>query len=111
MTVYLLDINVLLALSDPSHVHHDVAHNWFAITGRDAWATCPLTENGYVRIASHPKYPNRPGDVVTALNLLRQFCMLGGHHFWPDEVTLRDWSISQSHITHGHVTDIRHYTD
>jgi uncharacterized protein len=106
MTVYLLDINVLLALSDPSHVHHDVAHNWFAITGREAWATCPLTENGYVRIASHPKYPNRPGDVVTSLDLLRQFFLLGGHHFWSDEVTLRDWSISQSHITHGHVTDI-----
>jgi hypothetical protein len=43
MTPYLLDINVLLALTDPMHVHHDVAHQWFAQTGRHRWATCPLT--------------------------------------------------------------------
>ncbi len=63
MTIYLLDINLLLALTDPMHVHHELSHQWFAKKGRKGWATCPLTENGFVRIASHPKYPNRPGDV------------------------------------------------
>jgi hypothetical protein len=64
MTTYLLDINLLLALSDPMHIHHETAHGWFAEKGHQAWATCPLTENGFIRIASHPNYPNRPGDVT-----------------------------------------------
>ncbi|MDO9124550.1 MAG: VapC toxin family PIN domain ribonuclease, partial [Deltaproteobacteria bacterium] len=62
MTTYLLDVNLLLALSDPMHIHHELAHRWFAEKGHQAWATCPLTENGFIRIASHPNYPNRPGD-------------------------------------------------
>ena len=52
MTPYLLDVNVLLALCDPMHVHHEAAHRWFAEKGSQAWATCPITENGFVRIAS-----------------------------------------------------------
>ncbi|MBP1742910.1 MAG: domain protein family protein, partial [Deltaproteobacteria bacterium] len=67
MTIYLLDINLLLALSDPMHIHHPLAHRWFAEKGQHAWATCPLTENGFIRIASHPNYPNRPGDVTAVL--------------------------------------------
>ncbi len=59
MTIYLLDVNVLLALSDPMHIHHEAAHRWFAAKGQSAWATSPITENGFVRIASHPNYPNR----------------------------------------------------
>jgi len=46
MTVYLLDVNVLLALSDPMHLHHEAAHVWFVEKGKAAWATCPITENG-----------------------------------------------------------------
>ena len=61
MSTYLLDDNLLLALTDPMHIHHDVALRWFADAGAAAWATCPLTENGFVRIASHPRYRNRPG--------------------------------------------------
>lgn len=106
MTVYLLDVNVLLALSDPMHVHHDAAHAWFAATGRAAWATCPITENGFVRVASHPQYPNRPGDAQAALALLRQFCALDGHAFWPDDVSLRDVVSHMAAITHGQLTDV-----
>ena len=52
MTIYLLDINLLLYLADPMHVHHELSHQWFAKKGRKGWATCPLTENGFVRIAA-----------------------------------------------------------
>ena len=62
MTRYLLDINMLIALIDPAHVQHDRAHDWFAAQGREAWATCPLTENGVVRIVGHARYPNSPGS-------------------------------------------------
>ncbi len=60
MTRFLLDINVLIALIDPAHVQHDRAHEWFAKSGR-AWATCPLTENGVLRIVGSARYPNSPG--------------------------------------------------
>ncbi len=106
MTTYLLDVNVLLALSDPMHIHHEAAHHWFAATGRIAWATCPLTENGFVRIAAHPKYPNRPGDIATVLDILRRFCASENHQFWSDKVTLREIIIPDAIFTHNHVTDI-----
>jgi predicted nucleic acid-binding protein len=47
---FLLDVNVLIALIDPTHVGHDAAHNWFGETGASSWATCPLTENGVIRV-------------------------------------------------------------
>jgi uncharacterized protein len=106
VTTYLLDVNVLLALSDPRHVHHQIAHAWFAQTGKQSWATCPFTENGFVRIMSHPRYPNRPGDVPVVLEILRQFCAAPGHQFWTGEISIRDVLTPQAMVTHAHVTDI-----
>lgn len=106
MTTYLLDVNLLLALTDPMHVHHDPAHRWFTAIGRQSWATCPITENGFLRIASHPKYPNRPGDIAAVLTILRQFCALDGHSFWTESVSVRDILQPDVIITHTHVTDI-----
>lgn len=105
MTAYLLDVNVLLALCDPRHVHHQAAHRWFQEKGCRAWATCPITENGFVRVASHPKYPNRPGDVPVVLAILRQFCRAAGHEFWADDISVRNGLLSDRIITHAQVTD------
>jgi len=102
---YLLDVNVLLALADSMHLHHEAAHHWFAITGSPAWSTCPMTENGFVRVASHTSYPNRPGDVVVVLNILRQFCTHPGHNFWPDIASLHDLS-PLALFSHHHLTDV-----
>ena len=52
----LLDVNVLVALFNPDHIHHDTAHDWFAENHTDGWATCPITEQGVVRILANPKY-------------------------------------------------------
>ena len=87
---YLLDVNVLIALIDPAHVQHDRAHDWFAAQGRQAWATCPLTENGVIRIVGHPRYPNSPGTPAAVAELMAVLLALGGHEFWPDDVTLLD---------------------
>ena len=106
MSVFLLDVNVLLALTDPMHVHHDPAHRWYAAKGRAAWATCPLTENGFVRVASHPTYPNRPGDAPAVLAVLREFCADAGHSFWPDNVSLRDALSTSAAITNSQITDV-----
>jgi toxin-antitoxin system PIN domain toxin len=87
----LLDINVLLALLDEDHGFHDRAHAWFGHHVSLGWASCPLTENGLVRIRSHPHYHpvNRrsPSDVIAALGT---FVSSGNHEFWPDLPTLRD---------------------
>lgn len=90
MTPYLLDVNVLIALIDPTHVQHDRAHAWFAASGRRAWATCPLTENGVLRIVGNSRYPNSPGSPAAAAQLMAVFFSVKGHEFWPDDVTLLD---------------------
>ena len=90
MTIYLLDINLLLALMDPMHVHHEPSHQWFAENGQQAWATCPLTENGFIRIAGHPNYPNRPGDITAVFSIFRQLCEAAAHHFWPEDLSILD---------------------
>jgi uncharacterized protein len=87
---FLLDINVLIALIDPTHVQHDRAHVWFQSHGQNAWATCPLTENGVLRIVGHPRYPNSPGSPAAVAELLAVFWKLPDHAFWPDDVSLLD---------------------
>jgi toxin-antitoxin system PIN domain toxin len=86
----LIDINVLIALIDPAHIQHDRAHEWFAASGKKAWATCPLTENGVLRIVGHARYPNSPGTPAMVAELLTTLCTLPGHDFWPDDITLLD---------------------
>lgn len=90
MTRYLLDVNVLIALIDPAHVQHDRAHDWFRAIGKKAWATCPLTENGVLRIVGHPRYPNSPGTPSAVAELVVVLRGLGGHEFWSDDLTLFD---------------------
>jgi hypothetical protein len=92
VTRYLLDVNVLIALIDPTHVQHDRAHVWFAAAGRNAWATCPITSNGVVRIVGNARYPNSPGNPSLVAETVEVLCGLGGHEFWPDDVSIFDKS-------------------
>jgi len=87
---FLLDVNVLIALIDPAHVQHERAHDWFAKTGKKAWATCPLTENGVLRIVGSARYPNSPGTPAAVAELMTSFLALSGHEFWPNDLTLFD---------------------
>lgn len=87
----LLDVNVIIALLDPDHAFHERAHAWWAGNRTHGWASCPLTENGVVRIMSHPGYSKAtrftPGDL---LGRLQQFAAQSDHEFWPDSISLRD---------------------
>jgi toxin-antitoxin system PIN domain toxin len=107
VTRYLLDVNVLIALIDPAHVQHDRAHEWFAAKGRKAWATCPLTENGVLRIVGHPRYPNSPGTPAAVAELVGILRELGGHEFWPNDISLFDSSRIDTDrlLDSGQVTD------
>lgn len=87
---YLLDVNVLVALFDPGHIHHDTVHHWFAAHGVAGWASCPLTENGFVRVLSNPAYPGRRTTVADAAARLLEFAEGTAHVFWSDDVSLLD---------------------
>ena len=83
----LLDVNVLIALLDVDHMHHEAARRWLRDNIRDGWATCPLTENGCVRIMAQPAYPNCL-PVPRVAERLRTATATANHRFWPDEVSL-----------------------
>ncbi len=88
--VALLDVHLLVALFEPDHPHHEVAHDWFADNHANGWATCPLTENGFVRVLANPRYGaviNRPADLI---NHLARLCRSKHHVFWPDAISLAD---------------------
>jgi toxin-antitoxin system PIN domain toxin len=103
----LLDVNVLVALFDPDHVHHEAAHAWLAANRAGGWATCPLTEGGVVRILSNIAYSGTPETVAVVERRLSAFCASGQHVFWSDEVSLRDRRLfSWRAATHRQVTDI-----
>lgn len=87
---HLLDVNVLVALFDPGHVHHDSAHDWFARECPSGWSTCPTTENGLVRVLANPAYPGRRTTVADAAHRLRRFTQSGHHGFWPDDISVLD---------------------
>jgi len=90
---WLLDVNALIALLSPDHIYFDAIHNWFAIHSKLGWATCPLTQNGAIRIVSQIGR-SRPQQVIDKLSeTISQHAAL--HHFWPDEVSLTDESIFQ----------------
>jgi uncharacterized protein len=87
--VALLDVNVLVALFDPDHVHHEAAHGWFAANRAAGWATCPLTENGLIRVLSNPAYAVTPETPAAIVQRLAAFCfqrgarLLGGRGIFP----------------------------
>ena len=103
--VFLLDVSVLIALTDSLHEHHRRATDWFEADPHRPWATCALTENGFVRILGHKNYPNFQGETNAAREVLLKFCLLPGHQFWPDSVSVRDRSIFPNLPASKHLTD------
>lgn len=106
MTSYLLDVNVVLALVDQLHSHHDLAHRWFRAHPDQQWATCAVTESGVIRILSQPTYGNPLPTPFAAARYLGLFCQHPRHEFWPDDVSLLDPQIfylsrlpSNRHVT------------
>jgi toxin-antitoxin system PIN domain toxin len=103
----LLDVNVLLAISDVGHVHHDRARAWWKGHRSAGWASCPLTQNGFVRIISKPGY-GRPVPLHTALSGLAAQLAQPGHEFWPDDISIADNRVfDRSHILgHNQIADL-----
>ena len=96
----LLDVNVLIALLDADHVLHARATTWFASHARSGWASCPITQNGCIRIMSHPGYPNTlPARAV--MEHLTEACSSSLHQFWPDDISLLDVGVVDAARIHG----------
>ena len=78
----LLDVNVLIALHDSNHIHHAEAARWLQTHAEQGWASCPLTQNGYLRIMGQPGYANpQPLPILTAM--LAQSTATRFHQFCP----------------------------
>lgn len=84
--VYLLDVNVLLAMSWPGHQFHDLAQRWFARVGSKGWATCPIVETSFVRIISNPAFSPRAVSPLEAIHALEAAVKHPGHEFWADDL-------------------------
>ncbi len=91
----LLDVNVLIALLDADHSLHARATQWFAGQARSGWASCPITQNGCLRIMSHPGYPNTI-SVRAVMERLTEASASAFHEFWPDDVSLLDARVADS---------------
>ena len=102
----LLDVNVLLALLDAEHEHHERARDWLAAEIDGGWASCPITQNGFVRIVSQPRYPN-PVPVAAAIERLKLACATEHHQFWECDVSLLD----QDFVAPKHLVGPKQITD
>lgn len=103
----LLDVNVLIALMDAGHVHHEMAMNWLEKNLSFGWASCPITQNGCIRIMSQPNYPGAL-PVTQVADRLAEAVASVEHEFWPDSISLLDSNVFSWSKVLGHrqVTDI-----
>ena len=105
MTV-LLDVNVLIALADARHQSHDTVSEWFFSVRARSWATCPITENGFVRILAHSSYTNFSDSIEAVRKILLRLRASPGHQFWADSISITESNrISNLHHSKS-ITDL-----
>lgn len=105
--IALLDVNVLIALAWPNHIFHATARKWLRKQKTKGWATCPTTENGFIRISSNPRITPEYKSPGEAARLVQQLRRIEGHVFWNEESSLIDdrWvPLEKIHTCHQ-VTD------
>jgi uncharacterized protein len=102
--VGLLDVNALVALAWDSHIHHAAVRNWFAKNGAGGWATCPLTESGFVRVSSNPVVLPSAIGVENARRVLGLLRAAGSHRFLADDVSMTDRDVPPL-VSHRQVSD------
>ncbi len=103
----LLDINVLIALHDRDHVHHQRAALWFEANIAQGWASCPLTQNGCLRIMSQPGYSSSQ-PLAVLVTMLQSSTTAPVHQLWADDISLLDAAcFNHAHIHGpGQLTDL-----
>lgn len=86
----LLDVNALVALVWDSHVHHARIREWFTENSGAGWATCPITESGFVRVSANPRILPSPIGIDDARRVLGSLRSVAGHSFLVDDVSITD---------------------
>ncbi len=79
----LLDLNVLIALTDDEHRHHQRAIQWFDSLGREDWGICPLTEAGFIRLTTNPATGPIFSTFAKAIAVLKDLAAQPGYRYWP----------------------------
>ena len=105
--IALLDVNVLVALAWPNHVYHHAAREWFRSHQRQGWATCPFTQNEFIRISSNSRIIPEAKSPQEAALLLRDLIALEVHVSWAEETSLLDdrWVKLNRILAHRQVND------
>jgi len=105
--ISLLDTNLLIALGWPNHVHHGTAIEWFKKNQAAGWATCPVTQSGFVRLSSNRKILPEAVSPQEAMALLRRITALPHHVFWSDDVAIAtsEWVAPSRLLGHRQITD------
>ena len=102
----LLDVNLLIALLDQQHEKHASVTHWFNSNVESGWASCPITQNGCLRIMSREGYPNLL-PVAQVAKQLRQAVSSSHHQFWSDDLSL----LTTDEILWQHITGPKQITD
>ncbi|MFP4378401.1 MAG: TA system VapC family ribonuclease toxin [Spirochaetales bacterium] len=105
---FLLDVNVLIARSDPRHESHAAVRAWFSTVGNEPLLFCPLVENGFLRIFGHSGYPGGPGTPAAAREDLAVMRALPNARLIPDDVSVLDSGLfgSLEELTPRQLTDV-----
>ncbi len=99
------DVNVLLALSWKNHIHHRTAREWFSSAQHEPFATCPITECGFVRLSMNPSVVGEPVSFKTALQVLENYYSLPNHRFLPLEQDFQEMTKRFSVSGHRQTAD------
>jgi toxin-antitoxin system PIN domain toxin len=103
----LLDVNVLISMAWPNHVHHRSAQQWFRNRHHGPWATTPVTESGFVRVSSNRAAIPTAVTPSEALSLLARIRQVADHVFLPDDLeqVIGEHLPADRVVTHRLVTD------
>ncbi len=106
-TVWLLDANLLIALTQAAHIHHGEAHAWFAQQAKRPWATCALTQLAFVRLTSNPQVVGERITPAQATQALAAMVAQPQHAYWaeaPEPLAMATLN-SAALVGHRQVTD------
>jgi toxin-antitoxin system PIN domain toxin len=105
--VALLDVSVLVALAWPNHVHHEVVRAWFRRNHRGGWATCSMTQTGFVHVSANTAFIPTAVSPREAVLLLAELTGLTGHRFWADDLQF----VRSAHVDTDRLVGHRQVTD
>lgn len=110
MKCFLPDVNVLIALAWPNHVQHKAAHRWFEElnTRGTQWATCPTTQNAFIRISSNPKIISEAVSPEDALAFLQKMVKHPLHTFFESGLSISEQGNIPAQLLQGYkqITDV-----